>query len=819
MQELIRMLHEGGYSCVIRNGERLRTCTRRGVADLYDLLEREPELLRGAEVADKVIGKGAAALLILGGVRRLHAEVVSREALALLRDAPVELTCGTCTPCIENRDRTGPCPLESRCAGARTAAECLPLIRDFVRGLARTTGRTACVVGLLLGGVVPGRAANPGRNAAAATHPAAILPASALPAAATLPTASALPAAAALPAASAAFAAPPASSSAADSLPGLSPHPIEGVVVTGARQAVDPRLLPMTVSVVGRRRIDAAERPSLLPTLTEQVPGLFVTGRGVMGYGVSTGAAGGMSVRGIGGSPTTGVLVLIDGQPQYMGLMGHPIADACQSMLAERVEVVRGPASVLYGTNAAGGVVNIVTRRMEREGFALDLHAAGGSYGSFEGAAAARFRRGRLSGVVTASFDRTDGHRPDLGFRQRGGFAKLGCRIGRAWEAAVDLNLTGFDASNPGPVTAPLLDNDARIVRGRGSVTLRNDYGATSGAATLYCNWGLHRIDDGYAPGGEPADYRFRSRDRMEGLSLYQTFSLFRGNRLTAGFDFQRFGGRACNRYIDGRPDKQLADKRMHETAGYIDCRQQLGRRLTLDAGIRFDRHSQAGTEWVPQGGLSLRLFREGWLKATVAKGFRFPTIREMYMFPPQNPDLKAERLVNYELAFSQRFAEGRLACNINLYLIRGDNRIVLLPYEGRSRYANTGRVLNRGFEAEVRWRIGRSVVLSANYSRLRMKYPVVAAPEHKGWFGIDFAGGRWSGTTGLQLVRGLLTQTDPVRREGFVLWNARLTFRCSRRLDLFVRGENLLAQRYEILAGYPMPRLTALGGVNVHFN
>ena len=66
MDELIRLLHEGGYSCVIRK-EEIRTFTQRGVADLYDLLNQHPVFLHGAQVADKVVGKAAAALMVLGG--------------------------------------------------------------------------------------------------------------------------------------------------------------------------------------------------------------------------------------------------------------------------------------------------------------------------------------------------------------------------------------------------------------------------------------------------------------------------------------------------------------------------------------------------------------------------------------------------------------------------------------------------------------------------------------------------------------------------------------------------------------------------------
>lgn len=603
---------------------------------------------------------------------------------------------------------------------------------------------------------------------------------------------------------------------AADSLRPARTLPIDGIIVTGTRDAADPRLLPMTVTVVGRSALADAFRPSVLPTLTEQVPGLFVTSRGIMGYGVSTGAAGGMTIRGIGGSPTTGAMVLVDGRPQYMGLMGHPIADACRTVSAERVEVVRGPASALYGSNAMGGVINIVTRRMERDGVETGLRAGYGSFNTLQTELTNRIRRGRFSSSVAGSYDRTDGSRPDMEFEQYGGRARFDLRISDAWNLSADADLTHFNASNPGPVTAPLIDNDSRITRGAASLTLSDDYPRTSGALSLYCNWGHHRIDDGYSPGGTPPDYRFDSHDRIFGVSWHRNLRLFEGNVLTVGFDYRNSGGRARNRYLDGRPDKILADKTLDEVAGYIDFRQEISRRLTLDAALRLDCDSHSGTEWVPRAGLSLRLPHDMQLKASVGKGFRFPTIREMYMFPPQNPDLKAERLLCYELSVSQRTAEGRVSYSAAAYFIDGEDMIMLVSDGSRRKYMNTGRVENCGVEADIRWAVSHALTLKADYSWLSMKYPVLAAPEHKLFCGIDFAKNRWRGSTGVMYVRGLYTSTSPVVTESFVLWNADAAFRIARSVEIFVRGENLLAWKYETNAGYPMPGATVFGGINV---
>lgn len=596
----------------------------------------------------------------------------------------------------------------------------------------------------------------------------------------------------------------------------------EEAVVTGTRHRTDIRHLPMTVTIVGREKIERSNEQSLLPLLTEQVPGLFITGRGMMGYGVSGGSAGQISLRGVGGAPqagqpTTGMLVLIDGHPQYAGLMGHPISDAYQPMLAERVEVLRGPASVLYGSNAMGGVINIVTRKMREDGVKTHAHLGYGSFNTFQSEVSNRIHKGRFTSIVSASYNRTDGHRAGMGFEQYGGYAKLGYEISQTWNVRADVSLTHFNASNPGETFDPLIDNDQRVTRGMASLALENDYEHTSGSLSFFADWGNHWIDDGYHPGQEPLDYRFNSRDKMLGLSWYQSARFFAGNRLTAGVDYFHFGGRSWNRYLDGTR-APLVDKTQDEVAGYIDFRQTIISRLTLDVGLRLDHHSHVGTEWVPQAGVSLALPRNAEIKLMASKGFRYPTIREMYMFRPANPDLKPEQLWSYELSYSQRLPGNGLSYGVNLFYINGENLIMRVPVNGRPMNVNTGRIENAGAEAQIAYRISPAWSIEANYSYLHMENPVLASPEHKLYGSVNFSKGRWYVSTGVQYVAGLYKSLDPTETEDFVLWNLRGSFRASNWLTIWARGENLLAQRYEINAGFPMPRATVMAGVNLNF-
>lgn len=595
---------------------------------------------------------------------------------------------------------------------------------------------------------------------------------------------------------------------------------LDNVVVTGTRTVTDVRHLPFTVDVINRQQLTDNQRVNVLPTLMEQVPGLMLTSRGMMGYGVSTNAAGGLSLRGI--SAGSGqMMVLIDGHPQYNGVYGHPISDAYQTMIADRVEVLRGPASMLYGSNAMGGVINIVTRGMHQDGVRTDINLGAGSWGTFQSEISNQVRSGRFSSTVAAQYGRSDNHRPRMGFEQYGGYLKLGYDISNNWNAWLDANLTHFNASNPGTESSPLYDARQWITRGAVALGIDNDYGWTNGRLSVYDNFGRHKINDGTSdPVNNPQSRYFRSKDALAGVSWYQSARLFKGNRTTVGIDYQHIYGRAYYTSIAtgevlDTPNKQSGHSHRNEIAGYVDFRQDITSWFTVDAGLRLDHHSITGNEWVPQGGLVFRPVSTGSIKMMVSKGFRNPTMRELYLYPPSNLDLKPERLMNYELSWKQDLKT--FSYGVNLYYIKGDNMIQTAMIDGRPRNVNTGEVENSGAEVEATWRVSPYFTLSTNHSVLHMVHHVLAAPEYKGYLGATWHNGMWMVTGGIQQLAGLFTSVSGKGTcENATLLHATVNCQVAKNIGLWVKGDNLLAQKYEVIAGFPMPRATFMGGVNI---
>lgn len=131
MENIVEILHNGQHSLVVFNGD-IQIFDGRGVTDLYVLLKEKSKFLHGAFLADKVVGKAAAALMVLAGVKEVYADVISVPALDLLIENKVHIRYGTVVPHVINRSGTGWCPLEIRCQNCLTPLECLNQIEEFI---------------------------------------------------------------------------------------------------------------------------------------------------------------------------------------------------------------------------------------------------------------------------------------------------------------------------------------------------------------------------------------------------------------------------------------------------------------------------------------------------------------------------------------------------------------------------------------------------------------------------------------------------------------------------------------------------------------
>ena len=586
------------------------------------------------------------------------------------------------------------------------------------------------------------------------------------------------------------------------------------VVVTGTRIPVPRDVIPVPITVVPRTTIEQSVENSLLPVLMQQVPGLFVTSRGVAGYGVSTGAAGGINMRGFAGS-TGQVLILIDGHPQFATIYGHPVADAYMGSDAQHIEVSRGSASILYGSNAMGGAINIITRRVTDDGNRLSARVMGGSYNTQRYSITDTWRKGRFSGSVSGNYERTDGHRVNSEFDSWTGFAKAGYELSDIWKITGNINVAKSKAQVPGQESRPLLDATTDALRGMSGLSIENNYGKTRGAVNFYYNWGDHQINDGYFEGGTPRPFLFESTDYMGGVNIYQAVNLFRGNTITGGFDVKLYGG---NAFRDPVTEVYADHIKLHEVAGYILAQQQL-QRFMFDAGLRVENHKLYGSEWVPQAGVSFKAAEQTHLKFSFSKGFRTPNMRELYMYAPANEALLPERSFSYDFTVSQGLLDNRLSMELTLFSIKGDNMIETVQIgEGRVQNRNVGAFSNKGIEFSLNYRILNELNLNANYSYLDMEKAVTGAPKNKLYAGIVYRPGKFTFNVGTQVINTLYLITgDTPQTIDYTLVEAQIAYRPLKWMDVFVKGNNLLGEKYETMAGYPMPKATFMGGVAIN--
>lgn len=589
-------------------------------------------------------------------------------------------------------------------------------------------------------------------------------------------------------------------------------------------------LLPLSVSVVTSQQLEESAETSILPVLANQVPGFFVSERGISGFGVSGGAAGTVNIRGVGGGNK--VLFMIDGQPQWASIFGHSLPDTYTSSEVAKVEVVRGPSSMLYGSNAMGGSVNIITKHANQIGFNGSARMMWGSYGTQKYSASLGYNNQKLNAFVNATYERSDGARKNSQYWLASQFASLQYKFSHNWKAGANVTLTETTPHNPGSVEDPLIDMWTHVMRGTAALYINNIYDVSSGQIQLYSNWGRHKINDGYSASGTatnngvPRDYLFRSKDYNMGINAYQNIHPWAANITSVGIDIQHWGGKTWNTMNDGSPDQPGVDEHVNEIAGYLMMQQAfIDEKISLNAGLRLQHSSQFGNILVPQAGFILHPIKSNTIKFSWGKGFRSPNLRELYMYPPHNPDLKPEYLWNYEVEIRQLWLNGRLNTGLSLFYIDGKDMIQTVREQNPITGApmtnkNIGDFRNKGFEIDATYVITPQLSLCANYSYLWTTENVLYAPKNKVFAELIYHPGKWRFALSSENVWRL--RTGGPEKENYSLLNARIGYtldaikNCP--INLFCKVDNITATKYETIYGFPMPKAVAYAGLEIKF-
>lgn len=586
------------------------------------------------------------------------------------------------------------------------------------------------------------------------------------------------------------------------------------VVVTGTNHGVSRNQLPYTVSVVGEERLQSTGQTQVLSAISGMVPSLFVSERSIFGFGVSNGGSGHIKLRGVGGDRASAVLMMVDGQPQFAGIYSHHIADFYDKEYVERVEVLRGPGSVLYGSNAMAGAINVITKNPRHDGVRTTISTQYGSYNTWLTSVTNTTRFGRFSSLASASYNRTDGTVDNFDFKQADGYVKLGYDISDNWKGAADYTIMHFKGNDP---IYPTLSNREStdiyrqsITRGEASFSATNSYGATGGTVRAYYSYGNHYVDD---------PRHFHSLDDRFGIMAFQNFRPWRGASATVGFDFDSYSGEipvsGGNVHTEGSMST-ISRKRITEYSPYVTLSQMLaGECINLSGGLRMANSDMFDTQWVPQVGFAVNPGGGYTLKGNLAMGYRNPSFRELYLYRMANADLQPEKMMNYEVSAGKSFSR-LLTAEVTFYYSRGRDMIQVLD----NKNVNTGRFINKGIEVSASSRPLDNLHLYASYSWLHTSLRnLTGAPKNQYYLGAELTllRDRLKVAADLKGVGGLYV-ADDIKKQNYALLNLKLTYSVCRYADIFTRLENITDARYTINRGYEMPGFTAMGGVKVSF-
>ena len=564
------------------------------------------------------------------------------------------------------------------------------------------------------------------------------------------------------------------------------------VVVTAAATPVEMGTVTRTLTVITREQIEALPAHSIADVL-RLASSVDVRARGIRGVQTD------FAVR---GANFGQMLVLVDGIRLNDAQSGHHNGDIPVALDdVERIEILHGPGSALFGADAFGGTVNVITRRSVDK---PTLQVQGGSFGLAGGRGEAGFARGSIRQTVGIASERSSGFMYDRDYASV--IARGRTSVGDNSSVSFAFLRKEFGANNFYGGNAPsrewtnqaLLGGDHQFATAGWTLTARGSYRTH----------GDHFIFNQTNPA--LSDNRHRTHAVLGELAASRRV---RTASVTVGVES---GG-------DWIRSTNLGNHDLNRVSAFGEWRQDIGRRVQVDGALRVDRYSQFGASWNPSAGI-------GWwpadavrLRASAARAFRVPTFTERYYSDPAN---LARAEVGPETAWA---GEGGVDVFLRdgwmlqtTFFGRADSDVIdwLRPtVADRWQTYNVRDVDTLGFEIGARKTFARGAFVNLQFTGVDLD---AAAVTQLSKYVLDYAPRSFTAAGLLPLPAAFSVaprieyrrRSRPAGTSDYVLLDMRVSKRIGRVGDVFVEGANLFDREYQEIAGVRMPGATGAIGV-----